>query len=74
MISGADLGLTIVVGTFLAIVLITLLVVGVIAFALHRAIPPAEDPAITELKRRLADGEISDVEYEVHLRSLVKGD
>ena len=71
---GSDLALTIVGGTLLSILVITLLVVGVIVFALRRAIPPAEDPAVTELKRRLADGEISPVEYEVRLRALVKGD
>ena len=72
--SGLELGLAIVVVTFLSILVITLLVVGVIAYAFHRAMPPADDPAIAELKRRLADGEISDVEYQVHLRTLTKGD
>jgi uncharacterized membrane protein len=52
----------------------TLLVVGVIVFALRRAIPPAEDPGIAELKRRLAAGEISPAEYEVRVRAIEKGD
>ncbi len=72
--SGLDLGLTIVIGTFLSILVITVFVVGVIAYAFRRAIPPTEDPAIAELKRRLAAGEISDLEYQVHLRTLTKGD
>ena len=29
-----------------------------------------EDPAVTELKRRLADGEISPVEYQARLDTL----
>jgi uncharacterized membrane protein len=71
---GTDLALTIVAGTFLSILVITLLVLGVIIFALRRAIPPAEDPGVAELKRRLAAGEISPVEYEVRVRAIVKGD
>ena len=71
---GSNLALTIIAGTFLSIVVTTLLVVGVIVFALRRAIPPAEDPAIAELKRRLAAGEISPIEYEVRVRAIVKGD
>jgi uncharacterized membrane protein len=74
MNSGSDLALTIVAGTLLSILVITLLVVGVIVFALRRAIPPAEDPAIAELKSRMATGEISPVEYEVRVRALEKGD
>jgi uncharacterized membrane protein len=72
--SGSDLALTIVAGTFLSIIVITVLVVGVIFFALRRAIPPAEDPGIAELKRRMAAGEISPVEYEVRARAILKGD
>ena len=48
--------------------------VGAIVFALRRALPPAEDPGIAELKRRLAAGEISPVEYEVRVRAIEKGD
>lgn len=69
-----DLALMIVVGTFLSILVITLLVVGVVFFALRRAIPKAEDPGIAELKRRMAAGEISPVEYEVRVRAITKGD
>ncbi len=69
-----DLALTIVVATFLSILVITLLVLGVVAFAMRRAIPKAEDPGIAELKRRMAAGEISPVEYEVRVRAITKGD
>jgi len=71
---GSDLALTIVAGTFLSIIATTLLVVGVIVFALRRTIPPAEDPGVAELKRRLSAGEISPVEYEVRVRAIEKGD
>jgi uncharacterized membrane protein len=74
MNSGSDLALAIIAGTLLSILVITLLVVGVIVFALRRAIPPAEDPGIAELKRRMAAGEISPVEYEVRVRAIEKGD
>jgi uncharacterized membrane protein len=74
MNSGSDLALAIVAVTFLSILVITLLVLGVIVFALRRAIPPAEDPGVAELKRRMADGEISPVEYEVRVRAIEKGD
>jgi uncharacterized membrane protein len=74
MDSGTELALTIVAGTFLSILVITLLVVGVIFFALRRAIPPPEDPAIAELKSRMAAGEISPAEYEVRVRAIEKGD
>ncbi len=71
---GSDLALAIVAVTFLSILVITLLVVGVIVFALRRAIPPAEDPGVAELKRRMAAGEISPAEYEVRVRAIEKGD
>jgi uncharacterized membrane protein len=74
MNSGSDLALAIVAGTLLSILVITLLVVGVIVFALRRAIPPVEDPGVAELKRRMAAGEISPAEYEVRVRAIEKGD
>ncbi len=46
------------------------LVVGVIVWAIRRNTPAREDPAVTELKARLARGEISPVEYEVRMRAL----
>lgn len=58
------------IGTMVVMLVITLLIVGVIVWAIRRASPAAEDPAITELKRRLAVGEISPVEYEVRMRAL----
>lgn len=74
MDSVTNLAAVIVAGTFLSILLTTLLVVGVIVYALRRAMPPTEDPGIAELKRRLAAGEISPVEYEVRVRAIEKGD
>ena len=70
----SGLAMTIVVGTFAAIAVMTVLILGFIAWVFRRASRPAEDPAVTELKRRLAAGEISPVEYEVRLRALQKGD
>jgi uncharacterized membrane protein len=49
---------------------IGLLTAGIIVVAFRRASPPREDPAVAELKRRLAAGDISPVEYEVRLRAL----
>ncbi len=49
---------------------ITGLVVGVIVWAIRRSAPPSEDPAVAELKARLARGEISPVEYQVRMRAL----
>ena len=48
----------------------TLLIVGVIVWAIRRTLPPREDPAVRELKSRLARGEIDTAEYEVRLRAL----
>ena len=72
--SAMGLGFAIVIVTFLMIILITGLTIGVIVWAFRRVLPRAEDPAIAELKRRLAAGEITPVEYEVRMRALVKGD
>lgn len=72
--SDSELALIIVAGTFLSIIAITLLVVGLVFFALRRAIPPTQDPALAELERRMAAGEISPVEYEVRARAIEKGD
>lgn len=69
-----NLGLVITAGTLAAIGVMTLLILGVVAWAIRRSRPPAEDPAVAELRRRLAAGEITPVEYEVRLRALVKGD
>jgi uncharacterized membrane protein len=69
-----DPAVAIVAVTFASILVITLLVLGVIVWAFRRAAPRAEDPAVAELKRRLAAGEITPAEYEVRLRALEKGD
>ena len=53
---------------------ITLLIVGGVVWSIRRSLPPREDPAITELKARLARGEIEPVEYEVRMRALRDGD
>jgi uncharacterized membrane protein len=53
------------VGSLLVTVLITVLIVGVVVWAVRRGSPPAEDPAIAELKGRLARGEIDPIEFRV---------
>jgi uncharacterized membrane protein len=62
-------------GPMLAVTLIVplvtvVLVVGVIVWAIRRSAPASEDPAVAQLKSRLARGEISPVEYEVRMRAL----
>jgi uncharacterized membrane protein len=74
MDSTPTLAIVIVVGTLLAMVVMTLLILAVIIWTFRRVARPAEDAAVHELKRRLAAGEISPVEYEVRLRALTKGD
>ena len=54
--------------------LMTVVIVGVIVWAIRRNSPRREDPAIEALKIRLARGEIDPVEYEVRLRALHDGD
>ena len=54
--------------------LMTVLIAGVIVWAIRRNSPRREDPAIEALKIRLARGEIDPVEYEVRLRALHDGD
>jgi uncharacterized membrane protein len=59
----------------LAVPLITTgLIVGVIVWAIRRNTPRREDPAVEELKARLARGEIDPVEYQVRIRALHDGD
>jgi uncharacterized membrane protein len=65
-----DLAWGIILVTLVGIVVIALLTVGIIAWVFRRVSVAPQDPAITELKRRLADGEISPVEYEVRLRAI----
>lgn len=56
--------------SFLVPVLITILIVGVIVYALRRNVPPAEDPAVAELRGRLARGEIDPSEFQARLDAL----
>jgi len=53
-----------------AFVAVLAIIIAVWVLVLWRGARGAEDPAVTELKRRLAAGEISPVEYEVRLRAL----
>jgi len=46
------------------------LIIGVIVWTIRRMLPPSEDPAVSELKARLARGEIDTAEYDVRLRAL----
>ncbi len=59
-------------GSLLIPLVITGLVVGLVVWAIRRNSAPREDPAVSELKGRLARGEIDTAEYEVRLRSLVR--
>jgi uncharacterized membrane protein len=54
--------------------LTTGLILGTIIWAIRRSAPAREDPAITELKARLARGEIDPIEYTVRIRALRGGD
>jgi uncharacterized membrane protein len=53
---------------------ITGLVIGLIVWAIRRNAPASEDPAITELKSRLARGEIDPSEYQARLDALKADD
>ena len=54
--------------------LTTGLILGTIVWAIRRSAPRREDPAIVELKTRLARGEIDPIEYTVRMRALRGGD
>jgi uncharacterized membrane protein len=58
--------------TIILPLVITLLVIGVIVWAVRRNSAPREDPAVSELKARLARGDIDPIEYEVRLRALTR--
>jgi uncharacterized membrane protein len=60
--------------TILVPLIVTGLVIGAIVWAIRRSAPPREDPAVAELKSRLARGEIDTAEYQVRLRTLDEGD
>jgi uncharacterized membrane protein len=53
-----------------AFVAVFAIIIGVWVMILWRGSRGVEDPAVTELKRRLADGEISPVEYQARLDTL----
>lgn len=59
-----------VIGSLVMTLGTTVLIVGVIVWAVRRNSRPPEDPAVAELKRRMAEGEISPVEFEVRMRAL----
>ena len=52
----------------------TVLILGVVVWAIRRNTPAREDPAVAELKARLARGDIDPVEYQVRMRALREGD
>jgi uncharacterized membrane protein len=52
--------------------IITVLIVGLVVWAIRRNAPPREDPAVAALKARYARGEIDPAEFEVRLRSLTQ--
>lgn len=58
--------------TLLLPLIITVIVIGAIVWAVRRNSSPREDPAVSELKARLARGDIEPIEYEVRLRSLLQ--
>jgi uncharacterized membrane protein len=68
------IGVTIwsVVGSLVVTVLIIVLVLGVIVWAIRRSAPAPEDPAIAELKDRLARGEIDPIEFRVRMDEIDK--
>jgi uncharacterized membrane protein len=61
---------SIVILSLLIPLLTTGLIIGVIIWAIRRSAPSREDPAIAELKARLARGEIDPIEYQVRMRAL----
>jgi uncharacterized membrane protein len=65
-------------GWFIAVVLIAMIVMlvlfGIFAWTMFRGVLGRDDPAILELKDRLARGEIDVAEYQVRLRALRRGE
>ena len=60
--------------TLLVPLVMTGAIVGVVIWAIRRNTPRREEPAVEELKARLARGEIDPVEYQVRIRALRDGD
>ena len=67
--AGGFIGATIVLAVIVPVV-IMFLIIGMVVWTIRRSLPPREDPAVAELKGRLARGEIDTAEYEVRLRAL----
>jgi uncharacterized membrane protein len=65
---------TILLVGFLVPAIVFVLFIGVMIWAIRRNAPIREDPAVAELKGRLARGEIDPVEYQVRMRALRDGD
>ena len=63
-----------VVLAFAVPILTTVLIIAVIVWAIRRSVPPREDPAVAELKGRLARGEIDPSEYQARLDALQRED
>ena len=63
-----------VIGSLAVTVLITVLIVGVVVWAIRRSAPPHEDPAVAELKSRLASGQMDPIEYRVRMAELERKD
>lgn len=59
-----------IVGSLGVTLLITVIIVGVIVWVVRRNAPPSEDPAIAELKARMARGEIDPIEFRVRMDEL----
>jgi uncharacterized membrane protein len=59
-----------IVGSLGVTLLITVIIVGVIVWVVRRSAPPREDPAIAELKARMARGEIDPMEFRVRMDEL----
>jgi putative membrane protein len=62
------------VATLLLPLIMTGVIIGVVIWAIRRNTPRREEPAVEELKARLARGEIDPVEYQVRIRALREGD
>ena len=60
--------------TLLLPLIMTGVIVGVVIWAIRRNSPRRDEPAVEELKARLARGEIDPVEYQVRIRALRDGD
>lgn len=50
------------------------LIVGVVVWSIRRSVPRGDEPAVAELKSRLARGEIDTAEYQVRLHALTHDD